>query len=112
MKAYWGSGVTSALGGGEWSASCTGCFTPRERAPDTHWIGGWVGPRTSLDAFVKRKIHSPCQESNPGTLIIQPNTSYLEGCGFYSWSRRWLSGMKVFEVFTSLSPNKCWFGTL
>jgi hypothetical protein len=56
MKAYWGSGgiaplifLTSALDGGEWSASRTGRFTPRERAPDTHWIGGWVGPRAGLD---------------------------------------------------------------
>jgi hypothetical protein len=29
---------------------------PRERAPDTRWIGGWVGPRAVLDAVVKRKI--------------------------------------------------------
>jgi hypothetical protein len=25
-------------------------------APGTHWIGGWVGPRTVLDAVVKRKM--------------------------------------------------------
>jgi hypothetical protein len=31
-------------------------LTPRERAPGTHWIGGWVGPRAVLDAVVKRKI--------------------------------------------------------
>jgi hypothetical protein len=30
---------TSALDGGEWSASCPGCLNPRERAPGTHWIG-------------------------------------------------------------------------
>jgi hypothetical protein len=29
---------------------------PRERAPGTHWIGGWVGPRAVLDAVVQRKI--------------------------------------------------------
>jgi len=40
--------LTSALDGGEWSASLPGRFTPRERAPCTHWIGGWVGPRTGL----------------------------------------------------------------
>jgi hypothetical protein len=34
-------------------------FTPRERAPDTHWIGGWVGSRAVLDAVVKRKISIP-----------------------------------------------------
>jgi hypothetical protein len=31
-------------------------LTPRERAPGTHWIGGWVGPRTSLDIVEKRNI--------------------------------------------------------
>jgi hypothetical protein len=34
-------------------------------------IGGWVGPRTVLDAVVKRKIPSPRQESNPRTPIVQ-----------------------------------------
>jgi hypothetical protein len=29
---------------------------PRERAPGTHWIGGWVGPIAGLDAGEKRKI--------------------------------------------------------
>jgi hypothetical protein len=36
--------LTSALHGGEWSASRSGRFTPRERAPGTHWIGGWECP--------------------------------------------------------------------
>jgi len=36
MMAYWGCGVTSALDGGEWSASRPDHFTPRERAPGTH----------------------------------------------------------------------------
>jgi hypothetical protein len=46
MKAYGGVDVyihiflTSALIGGEWSASRPGRFTPGERAPFTHWIGG------------------------------------------------------------------------
>jgi hypothetical protein len=31
-----------------------------------------VGPRAILDMVVKRKIPSPCQESNPRTPIIQP----------------------------------------
>jgi hypothetical protein len=63
--------LTSALVGGEWSVSRPGCFTPRERTPGTHWIGGWVCPRAVLDAMVKRKIPSPCWESNPRTLIVQ-----------------------------------------
>jgi len=43
--------LTSALDGGEWSASCPGCFT--------HRIGGWVSPRASLDMVMRRKIPSP-----------------------------------------------------
>jgi hypothetical protein len=64
--------LTSALDGGEWSASRASCFTPREKAPGTHWIGGWVGPRAVLDLVVKRKIPSPHCESNPRTPIVQP----------------------------------------
>jgi hypothetical protein len=66
MKAYWGSGgispihsLTSALDGGEWSASHPGHFTPKERPPGIHWIGGWVGPRAVLDAVVKKKFPAP-----------------------------------------------------
>jgi hypothetical protein len=58
VEAYWEVEVqlhslTSALDGGEWSASRPGRFTPREKAPDTPWIGGWMGPRAVLDEVVK-----------------------------------------------------------
>jgi hypothetical protein len=42
----------------EWSAPRPGRFTPGERSPGTHWIGGWVGPRAGLDD-VKRKLFLP-----------------------------------------------------
>jgi hypothetical protein len=29
---------------------------PRERAPGTHWIGGWVDPRAGLGDLEKRKF--------------------------------------------------------
>jgi hypothetical protein len=64
--------VTSALDGGEWSASRPGRFTPKERAPATNCIGGWVGPRAVLDTVVKRKIPSSRRESNPRPPIVQP----------------------------------------
>jgi hypothetical protein len=57
MKAYGGVDMyihiflTSALVGGEWSASRLGRFTP-----GTHWIGGFVGPRASLDDVEKWKF--------------------------------------------------------
>jgi hypothetical protein len=55
MKTYRGVDVqihiflTSALVGGEWSTSRPGHFTPGERAPGTHWIGGWVDLIAGLD---------------------------------------------------------------
>jgi hypothetical protein len=42
--------LTSALVS-DWSASRPGRFIPLERAPGTHWMGGWVGPRTRLEAL-------------------------------------------------------------
>jgi len=58
--------LNSALDGSEWSASRLCRFTPRERAPVTHWVGGYVDPRAGLDAVVKRKILSPYRVSNTG----------------------------------------------
>jgi hypothetical protein len=34
---------------GQWLASYPGRFTPGKRAPGSHWIGDWVGPRDGLD---------------------------------------------------------------
>jgi hypothetical protein len=62
MKAYRGVDVqihvfmTTALVGGELSASRPGRLTPGERAPDTHCISGWVGPRAGLDDVEKREF--------------------------------------------------------
>jgi hypothetical protein len=57
MKVYGGVDVeihiflTSALVGGEWSASSPGRFTTGEKANGS--IEGWVGPRTGLDDVEK-----------------------------------------------------------
>jgi hypothetical protein len=57
MKAYGGVDVyiniyfTSALAGGEWSASRPCRFTR-----GTHWIGGWVDRRAGLDDLERRKF--------------------------------------------------------
>jgi hypothetical protein len=58
MNTYGRVGV-SALVGGEWSASRPGRFTPGKNVPDTHWIGGWMGPRAGMDTVEKRKILTP-----------------------------------------------------
>jgi hypothetical protein len=56
--------LTSVLDGGEWSASRHDHFATRERDPDTHWIGGWVSHRDSLEAVAKKKYLFSCWESN------------------------------------------------
>jgi hypothetical protein len=67
MKAYVGvdvySFLTSALAGGEWSASHHGRFTPGERAPGPHWIGDCVNPRACLD--MEKKILEPTGTRTP-----------------------------------------------
>jgi hypothetical protein len=66
--------LTSALDGCEWSASRSGRFNPRARAPGTDWIGGgggWVGPRAGLNTVSKIKIPSPRRESKPDHPIVQ-----------------------------------------
>jgi len=47
--------LTSVPDGGEWSGSRLGRSTLGYRDPGTNWIGGWVGPRASLDVVEKRK---------------------------------------------------------
>jgi hypothetical protein len=84
---YWESGgigprahsLTSTLDGGGWSASRLARFAPRERAPCTHWIGGWVGPRAGLDAVSKGKIPSLLQKLNPDYPIVQLVASRYPG---------------------------------
>jgi hypothetical protein len=55
VKKYGGSrGIAppfliSALGGGEWSASHLGRFTPWKITSVIYWIGGWVGPRAVMN---------------------------------------------------------------
>jgi hypothetical protein len=57
--------LTSALDGGEWSASQPGRFTPGKIAPGTHCRGEWVGFRAGLDA-VEKRTKLPFQESKAG----------------------------------------------
>jgi hypothetical protein len=49
-------------------------FSAAERAIGTHWIGGWVGPRTDLDDVEKRKS-CPHQNSNSDPSAFQPVAS-------------------------------------
>jgi hypothetical protein len=61
MKACggWRYGSThsaTTLDGDEWSALHLEHFTLGESAPNSHWLGGWVGARTSLAALEKSRI--------------------------------------------------------
>jgi hypothetical protein len=67
--------LTSALDGGEWSASRIGRFTPGDRAPGIHWLGGWVGSRADLDVVEKKKLPNPRREPNPRTSIVHSTDS-------------------------------------
>jgi hypothetical protein len=68
--------LTSALDGDEWSASRPGRFTPMEKPPCTHWVGGCVGSSAVLDTVVKRKIPCSRRESNLRTPTVQPVAQY------------------------------------
>jgi hypothetical protein len=59
---------------GEWSGSRPGRFTPRERTPGTHCIGGWEGPRAGPGAVVTRNKARTCRESNPDYSVCSPVT--------------------------------------
>jgi hypothetical protein len=48
--------LTSAIVGDEWLASRPSSFTPGERTPGTHCLGGLVDPKTGLDDVERRKI--------------------------------------------------------
>jgi hypothetical protein len=62
MKTYGGSGSIApsflrlVLDAGDWSASHPGGFTPRGRALPDRWIGGWLGPKVSLNSVQLREI--------------------------------------------------------
>jgi hypothetical protein len=66
--AYSSTFLYSALGGGEWSAARSSCFTPGEGTPGTRWIGGWVGLRAGLDTVEERKRTYPCGNRTPARL--------------------------------------------
>jgi hypothetical protein len=47
-------------------------FAPKEFAPGTNLMGGWIDHRTRLDAMEK-KIYYPCRELNPAHLAQSPS---------------------------------------
>jgi hypothetical protein len=70
--------LTSPLDGGEWSASCPSHFTLMERAPCTHWTGGWVGPKLIWMLWCREKPLGPARNQ---TLASQP-----VACRYTMWA--------------------------
>jgi hypothetical protein len=69
-----------ALAEGELSARHPSHFTTGESAPDTHWIGRWVSPRTGLDDIKRRKKFNPSQDLNSALLANQPAACRYTNC--------------------------------
>jgi hypothetical protein len=61
--------LTSALDG-EWSASHSGHFTTREKAPGIHWRGALVDPESVWMQGEERKIPVPVKDQIPFILSI------------------------------------------
>jgi hypothetical protein len=104
-------------------------FTPGERTPGTHWIGGWVDLRAGLDAGARKKILCPCRGSNPDRPARSQTLYWLSSSGlrqgmaehgdelsstgtwsllfgstrFEFWTGYRLSLRKIFVVFLSSS---------
>jgi hypothetical protein len=91
-------------------------LTPGKSPPDTHWIGGWVGPRNGLEDVKKRKFltlpglelwslgRPACGQSlhrlrYPGSLC-RTRCSHFKICSFLnSHSDGWANGNAVYMHF-------------
>jgi len=71
--------LTSALYGGEWSASRPVHLTSGESAPSTHLNGGLEGPRAGLDSVVRKNIPAPSGNRTP----VVHYKYYIK---FYKWA--------------------------
>jgi hypothetical protein len=45
---------------------------PKESVPGTHFIAGWMGSKSGLNAVDKRKNACSYRESNPNSSIVEP----------------------------------------
>jgi hypothetical protein len=81
MEVYLQAFLTSALDGGEWSASSPGSFTR-----GTHWIRVWVGPRAVLDMVTRRKhpLFDPARNRTP---VVQPVAQALYWLSYPAYIR-------------------------
>jgi hypothetical protein len=96
MKTYGGLEVhihvflTSALVGGEWSASFLCRFSPGESAPGTRGIGGWVVSRAGLDVMEKILDHTGTRTPNPGRPLLCQSLYWLRYHTLRKLKLKWL----------------------
>jgi hypothetical protein len=60
-----------ALDEGEWSFPRHCRFARGENTPGTHWIGGYVGPKSRSGRHGEDKISCPYLESNSDPSLVQ-----------------------------------------
>jgi hypothetical protein len=66
MRYSFYSFTTSALDGGEWSASRPGrALPPGKGPPGTHWMGDWAGLRAGLDTEATGKSFASAGDLTP-----------------------------------------------
>jgi hypothetical protein len=51
--------LTFWLYGREWRVSYPGCFTSGDRAPEAHWIAGWVDPEPIWTVYMRENSLAP-----------------------------------------------------
>jgi hypothetical protein len=76
--------LISVLVGGEWTASHPCHYSPGDRDPDNHCIGGWVGPRDSLEDW-RNENSLPYLDSNSDPSVVQPVANEYTGYRKDKW---------------------------
>jgi len=61
-------------------------YTPRKNT-DSHWIGGWVGPRDSLKVLKKRKHFFPLRGFDSNPRIVTSNVTKLCSDANCDWTK-------------------------
>jgi hypothetical protein len=105
--------LTSALDGCEWSASLPGRFTPRGRAPSTHWIGGWGGPQSRSGHGVEEKNSQPLPRIEPRSPDLPAPSQSLYRLSYPgSWSFLYLFNFVLTMgsfMMAYFSPDTTWW---